>query len=84
MKKRLAILLIVIGMLIGAGGCSVVTPILLTPICKISTTVLAMTFLNLGLDAPVEYKGGAWFIEPNEPLDAYEFTEYVKIKIEKY
>ena len=71
--KRLITLLIIIGMLISAGGCTAV-PLNALMVYGVSG-ILATTILCLDLDAPVEYEGGAWFVEPNESLNWQTFIE---------
>ena len=60
--KKLLIVSIVVGMLIGAGGCYY-PPLLWTTVGVVGTCII----LTPELDAPVEYKGGAWFVDPNSP-----------------
>ena len=64
MKKLLMTMLLVVGMLLGAGGCTATAIGVLTygpPV------VLGAALLTSDLDEPVEQKGGARFIEPDEP-----------------
>lgn len=71
--RRLIMLFIVIGMLIGAGGCVEMATSPFTPYAV--PLILAVAILKSNLDAPVEldntlrypYEGRAWFVEPNEP-----------------
>ena len=62
--KKLVMILIITGMLIGGGGC---TAIAVNALTHAAPLILAATILNPDLDAPVEYKGGAWIMEPNMP-----------------
>lgn len=61
--KKLLIVSIVVGMLIGAGGCTY------TPHLIFSGVVLGSTILfPPTADLPTEQQG-AWFIDPNESND---------------
>lgn len=62
MKKTL-ILLVVVGMLISAGGCTVYA----SPLLYVSGAVLVPVILKPDLVPPTEQRGGAWLVNPNEP-----------------
>ena len=70
MTKRIIISLIMVGVLISAGGCTAIAVNALT--CA-APLIFAATILNPDLDAPVKYEGGAWIMEPNEPLNRCKF-----------
>ena len=67
--KKLVVTLLVVGLLIGAGGCT--TFIITAPSVILTTALIAPD-----LDAPVEYEGGAWYVDPNNPNHKMRWMDF--------
>lgn len=72
--KKLTVLLVV-GMLISVSGCTAVAgggvaAVTLTygPGLVLGIAILQINDLATVLDVSTECEGGAWFVEPNEPI----------------
>ena len=63
MKKQITILLIVVGMLIGAGGCGS-APIF--PLMWVAAGTVGALSISSENDLPTEYESGAWLVDPND------------------
>lgn len=79
---KLAMLILIAGMLIGAGGCgsAPIFPILWTAVG--TTTALSVNIDNT--EPPIEYEGGAWYVEPNEAQRYLDEHSSLTLQMKQY